>query len=167
VHDLSSLTEPQARALLRSAPGICVSYLVRSDGEIRFRPEPVAAQLAPLVPIDRLRRNNAGMAVAAAALGTALAACAPHGNGSPDVRAIGEITVVDHPGSNPVVPDPAEPTHERIVGGLQAPEPEIRVKGDVAPSEPEVRRLGEPVPDPVPTSPPTRRMGKPIAPHGP
>jgi hypothetical protein len=49
VHDLSSLTEDAARALLQSASGeLCVRYLYDATGKIHFSPK------AALVPASRL-----------------------------------------------------------------------------------------------------------------
>jgi len=42
VHDLSALTEPEARELL-SKPGICGRYRVRPDGHVRFRGQRLTA----------------------------------------------------------------------------------------------------------------------------
>lgn len=74
VHVLSEMTESDARALLAANEGkkICVSYRMSPEGEIRFKPAPA------VVPVTALRRRPA--AIAAAAIGVALAACAPHDN---------------------------------------------------------------------------------------
>ena len=37
VHDLSAMTEPQARAVL-AQPRVCVRYTARADGQVQFRP---------------------------------------------------------------------------------------------------------------------------------
>jgi hypothetical protein len=64
VHDLSAMTEGEARALLgtRSAAGLCIRYLYDAEGQIWF------GNRAPdrLVPAGRLARRGALMATAAA-----------------------------------------------------------------------------------------------------
>jgi hypothetical protein len=61
VHDLSSMSEREARALLqaRSTEGLCIRYLHDERGEIWFGG-------AGLVPATRLARRGAAMAAAAA-----------------------------------------------------------------------------------------------------
>jgi hypothetical protein len=79
VHDLSAMTEEEARGLLdRDREGeLCVSYLRGPDGQMVHR-APVS-----FVPASRLLRRMAQragpIAKASAALG--LAACAPHDRG--------------------------------------------------------------------------------------
>jgi hypothetical protein len=75
VHDLSAMTEAEARALLasRSEGRLCVRYTVDASGTIRFRTP------APIVPASALRRRGpAARLVPAAAIAMALAACTPH-----------------------------------------------------------------------------------------
>jgi|GEM_PF-2229514 len=61
VHDLSAMTEPEARALLRAhgSQDLCVRYRYGADGRVRFRPRP---------------RTMAFVAV----LSFAMAACTPY-----------------------------------------------------------------------------------------
>jgi hypothetical protein len=63
VHDLSSMSEGQARALLRdrSTEGLCIRYLHDERGEIWF-----GGAGPGLVPATRLARRGAAMAAAAA-----------------------------------------------------------------------------------------------------
>jgi hypothetical protein len=81
VHVLSEMTESDARALLAASEGqkICVSYRMSPEGQIRFKPEPA------VIPVTALRRRPT--AIAAAAIGVALAACAPHDNPKIDAGA--------------------------------------------------------------------------------
>jgi hypothetical protein len=150
VHVLSNLTEREARALLADNVGkdLCVTYAVRADGTIRFRPEP------DVVPIGALRRKRAA-AAAAVGLSAALAACAPHENPAVELP---QMTIEDSPSSNlratPSIPD-APPAPE------SAPpvptEPELRlVDGGIRPRKlpPKpgglrVRPLPEPEPAPL------------------
>ncbi len=77
VHDLSTMTEAQARALLDEDADICISY-EQVGGDVVLRPQ-------PLIPPSRLTRLPL---VASAGLSVVLAACAPHGEGpSLDERA--------------------------------------------------------------------------------
>lgn len=80
VHDLSSMTEQEARDFLQAnaSNDICISYEHEQDGTLHFQPTP---RPAPLVPLSRLRRpRNVAAAVAGVGMAAALAACAPHGN---------------------------------------------------------------------------------------
>lgn len=132
VHDLSALSESEARALLRSRTDMCVSYELHADGTIRF------AGPASVVPVSRLRRVSA--AVAPLGLATALAACAPHDN--PDVpkidvaaeesvapRSLAVIPEGPAPQSPVLLPEVAEPQSEPAP--LEPPRP--RLRGRIAP----------------------------------
>jgi hypothetical protein len=70
VHELSRLTESQARALLAapSTEGLCVRYVHDATGEIVFRPD---------VPVSRLARAKraVALAVGAAAIPVAVVGC--------------------------------------------------------------------------------------------
>lgn len=164
VHDLSAMSEPEAKALLRSGKDICVSYLSDKAGTVRFRPEP------KLVPLSRLRRT--APAATAAGLALALAACAPHGdapkiddNIEQGVRSVGveeQINIPDEPceTNTDLIRTAGEPMpvpDVRRTAGIPArPNPDIiRTLGDVAP-EP----LPPPKADPAPAKPPPRKMGK-------
>lgn len=117
VHVLSSMTEREAEAFLREAAerDVCITYLVRPDGGIHFRPEPA------IVPISALRRR--APAIAAAGLGLALAACAPHGTPPHDRSAPDPMQAT--PTVQAVVPDePCETT---------APDPVIRPREEAMP----------------------------------
>jgi hypothetical protein len=147
VHDLTSMTEKQVKALLASGQDICVAYDVDRRGDIVFAPEPV-------VPIARLVRRP--VAAAAAGLALALAACTPHGD-EHDPR----VDAPDHPTqvqSSPVIPErapePAPIVHvepEPIVDEpCDTPEPAIEtppirhIRGEVAPVRPPMLK-GRPV----------------------
>lgn len=88
VHDLTSLTESEAREVLAQAGSerICVRYRVDGSGTLKFREPAHKTQVDPvLVPVAALRRRAAPSRVApvaaasAAVLAVALAACTPHG----------------------------------------------------------------------------------------
>lgn len=125
VHDLSSMTEPEAQSLLRARAGgrICVRYEHDDAGRIRFR--------------------SANLARAAVA-GVALAACTPHDHPSTQVQSTQSMdVVVDTPPSVPVTPPlmgAVEPEPVKIVKGEVAPEPPMEIhvrKGDISvPNEP-------------------------------
>lgn len=146
VHDLSSMTEPEARSLLRARAGgrICVRYEHDDAGKIRFR-----------APADLAR---------AALVGVALAACAPHESPRTDVRATQSMDVIT-PTPAPVavtpIAAPPEPEVRAVKGELaEVPPPEVHVrKGDVAvPNEPcDPPAVAAPEPRPV-----HARMGKPV-----
>ncbi len=144
VHVLSNLTEREARDLLADKVGedLCVTYAVRNDGSIRFRPEPEPA----LVPVGALSRKRMA-AVAAVGLSAALAACTPHQNPEVGPRMDEESSQVwvdsttipeQKVPSPPVVPD--EPL-ELVDGGIR-PMP-------VPPPKPGGLRVA-PIPEPVP-----------------
>ena len=89
VHDLTSLTEDEAREVLAQAGGerICVRYRVDGSGTLEFR-QPAHKTQSPLVPVTALRRRAPASvsprvapiaAAPAAVLAVALAACTPHG----------------------------------------------------------------------------------------
>jgi hypothetical protein len=103
VHDLSAMTEAEARRFLdRQRGSACVSYVIAPTGRVSFRAE------APLIPVTRL-------ALGAAALGVlgALAACAPH---SEVAEAIPDSDRIERARSTDVViptrqPSPAPTIH--------------------------------------------------------
>lgn len=111
VHDLSAMTETEAERFVDASANddICVSYRHDEDGGIVFRPA------APIVPISRLRRRSAAVAVATAGLAATLAACTPHGEG-PKIHETETVTVsfqvsnivIPHQSEQPV-PPPVEP----------------------------------------------------------
>lgn len=128
VHVLSTMTESEARTFLREHAGedLCVSYAISPAGEVRFRPEPIV----PLSSLSRTRR-----VAAAAGLGLALAACAPHDN--PEVRVSSQDLVHVPTPSTPTIPTqvaapepPASPPRVadlQVDGGMRAPD--LQVEG--------------------------------------
>lgn len=114
VHNLSNMTEDEARAFLRAQVGekICVSYGRRADGAIAFRRSPSPAPT--VVPIARLRRRSAAAAPAAAGLGlaAALAACTPVDNPQVHTDQVETRT-------------PPEPEPHEMLAGAMMPEPEV------------------------------------------
>jgi hypothetical protein len=115
VNDLSAMTEPEARAFLRSVEGqkVCVRYRVGSNGELRFAAPP------PMV--------GAGVIVAAAGL---LAACAgweaPETMTLPDTEVCRDQAgwVIECEDAEPTIPDEVAPIDEEPV--------ENGVEGEVA-----------------------------------
>lgn len=152
VHDLSALTEPQARAVLadESAKGrVCVRYKADRDGNIKFKAETVTAS-----SLWRMTLAAAGMTLA---LLTGCTDTAPDRVLSDHCEyEVGPWGFVAERGQGTcpaVEPEPDQPEVE-IVGQIMAepppvqPEPELMPKmGDVQMVEP------DPVPEPV-------RMGK-------
>jgi hypothetical protein len=128
VHVLSNMTESEARSFLAANEGkdVCVTYAVKPDGTIRFKtPAP-----APIVPVASLAKRR--RVVAAAGLGVALAACAPHENAN-----VVKPTIV-------LADTPTAETKPPVVPVQTKPEPvdrDIMVDGGVRPM---------PVPEPLP-----------------
>lgn len=169
VHVLSNLTEREARALLAANVGrdMCVTYAVRADGSIRFRPEPEA----PLVPPGALIRRRAAAAAAAAAavgLSAALAACTPHDNpevGGPSIvvedppsRLDATPTIPEVQARTVVEPDALMVDEIMVDGGLRA-EP-------VPPPKPGGLKVA-PLPEPEPVAVPGGLTVAPLPPGGP
>lgn len=131
VHNLSAMTESDARTLLKANVGrkICVTYTRAADGQIRFTPpKPVAAAV---VPLSRLRRSRPA-AAAGLGLAAALAACTPVDN--PDVIA--------HP---PIEQTRNDKPDVAMAGGIEAQMEVDEFEGKI-----EVQPLGEiEVQDPV------------------
>ncbi len=142
VHDLSSMTEDEARAFLRERAGtrLCVNYRHDTAGRIQFR------------------------AAAAAALAvTALAACTPHERATPQPTtqttepAPTAVVPPSMPTEPPKGPEPQMPT---MLGQAVAPpvEPMPMRKGDISvpnepcdpPVEPTTMIRGEIAPEPPP-----------------
>ncbi|MCR9162647.1 MAG: hypothetical protein ACE37F_03240 [Nannocystaceae bacterium] len=141
VHDLSAMTERDAKVLLATDEDICVSYLSDARGTVQFR-------RPQLVPANRLLRRAS--VASAAGLSLALAACAPHGEGPKieDSVESSQPTFLEVLTIPEVQPCESEPP-------LTEPDPEefMRTKGDYAPEpEPEprrkVRRMGRKKPKP-------------------
>jgi hypothetical protein len=152
VHDLSALTEPQARAVLadESAKGrMCVRYKADRDGNIKFKAETVTA-----TSLWRMTLAAAGMTLA---LLTGCTDTAPDRVLSDRCEyEVGPWGFVAERGQGTcpaVEPEPDQPEVE-IVGQIMAepppvqPQPEREMMGDIAP-------VAEPDPQPVPV-----RMGK-------
>jgi hypothetical protein len=158
VHDLSAMTEPQARAVLadESAKGrVCVRYKADRDGNIKFKPETVTAS-----SLWRMTLAAAGMTLAL------LTGCT---DTAPD-RVLADrceyevgpwgFTAERGQGTCPAVePEPEVAPETEVVGQIMIeppPEPElIPVKGEVAPEpvlEPKMGKIArpEPVAEPKP-----------------
>ena len=135
VHVLSTMTERDARTFLREHAGedICVSYAIKPDGEVRFRPEPT------IVPITSLMRRPARVAAAARVaavgaslgLGLALAACAPHDNPGALPRATMHMETVPTAVVRP--PQPVVAPDIMVDGGMRVPD-DIQVEGRMRPN---------------------------------
>lgn len=112
VHLISQMTEPEARDLFRQRAGedICVSYALRPDGQIRFRPEPALVAPASLVRSPTTRRMSMAASIGAAAL---LSACTPHTDPNPELADEVEVTV----------PREIEAPPEEVVAGGMVAEP--------------------------------------------
>jgi hypothetical protein len=83
VHDLTALTEREARALLRSPPaeGLCVRYLHDAYGNIWFAGD----RPAPVIPVAQLLRGRAARAAAASVLALAPLLTEACGGANPNV----------------------------------------------------------------------------------
>jgi hypothetical protein len=150
VHDLSSMEEHEARALLKARAGshMCVRYEHDADGAIRFRrPAVLATALA----------------------GVALAACTPHEPARTEVNWTQPLEQQFHTPSVPVTPMAKAPIPDPVPtlkGEIAAPEPApvLTRKGDIAvsnePCEPPVVKVVEPAEPPV-----RKLMGKPMMPR--
>ncbi|MGH1345912.1 MAG: hypothetical protein ACRBN8_30390 [Nannocystales bacterium] len=133
VHDLSAMSEAEAKGVLDSQGDICVSYLSDESGVVQFQPDRI-------VPVGRLFRRAS--ATAAAGLSLALAACAPHGKGPEidDAETEQPAFLEVHPSIPDAEPCDAAPPEEmiRTLGApIAVPEELIRTKGDYAPPPPE------------------------------
>lgn len=158
VHDLSAMSERDAKAVLQSGDDICVSYLSDKAGAVQFQSERI-------VPVGRLFRR--ACATATAGLSIALAACAPHGEGP----SIEEAETEEAPflEVHPAIPD-AEPCDATPPGA----EDLVRTLGEPMPVEEFARTKGDyaaPPPEPPPTKQVRslgrmkRTAGKPIRKH--
>lgn len=135
VHVLSSMTEAQARDFMASRAGehLCVTYLERPDGTIKFR------QPAPprLVPVSALSPRRLALG-----LGAALAACTPverptpaRSQDAPTVEASVAVADADDDRKmSDLVRKAQEQTRTRPV---EEPEPEVAPEPEVEPPEPE------------------------------
>lgn len=153
VHDLSAMSEQEAKTMLESDADICVSYLSDKTGAVQFQPERI-------VPVGRLFRRAS--ATAAAGLSLALAACAPHGGGPEidDAETEQPAFLEVHPSIPDAEPCDATPPPEELIRTLGEPMPLeeelIRTKGDYAPPPPtKIRKQGKM----------KRTAGKPISPR--
>lgn len=116
VHDLSTMTEDEARVLLASAEteGLCVRTFTNERGELVFRSGAPATRLAgPDVPASRLRRA----AIGAFALAAPLSLTACMGAYRPPPRAVTEPP----PSVEPARPRSAEPTNSAAPAPSAAP----------------------------------------------
>ena len=160
VHDLSAMSEKEAKAVLKSDADICVSYLSDKTGVVQFQPERI-------VPVGRLFRRAS--TTAAAGLSLALAACAPHGEGPviEDAQTEQPTFLEVRPSIPDAEPCDATPPAVELIRTLGEPMPVeeelVRTKGDYA------------SPPPEPTPPETirkkgkmrRTAGKPVRRHDP
>ncbi len=102
VHDLSQLTEAQARALVKRPGRVCVRYRVGPSGHIRFKTPKLGAF--------------------AAVLSLAMAACTPHGDAEELETPEEAMLCRDASGyaiecglvSEPVIPDQPVPTEPEV-----------------------------------------------------
>jgi hypothetical protein len=161
VHDLSALTEPQARAVLadESAKGhLCVRYKADRDGNIKFKAETVSAS-----SLWRMTLAAAGMTLAL------LTGCT---DTTPD-RVLADrceyevgpwgFTAERGQGTCPAVePEPEVAPETEVVGQIMIepppPQPEVTIKGEVAPERELMGDIPVPQIEPPPQIKP--RMGK-------
>jgi hypothetical protein len=144
VHDLSSMTEDEAREFLRERAGtrVCVNYRYHDDGRIQFRAPTRVAALA-----------------ATAAAVTTLAACTPHDPPRTDPAPIQQPSEPP-PAVGGTIEVPTEPpAPNQMLGQMPAPPPPEPIhvrKGDVAvpnepcdPPQPTKMMRGEVAPEPT------------------
>ncbi len=158
VHDLSALTEPEARAVLASAgtERICVRYRVDGSGVLKFRAND-AGTTTDLVPLRSLSRRRAGQprttaaprsrhsrlaAGSAAVLAAALVACTPHHDGDAEPRSAVEVDGDDG---------------GEILGKLEAPREQV-LMGEPMPIEPGDAGQEAPCDPKTPTPPATEEV---------
>lgn len=148
VYDLSSMTEPQARTVLRDNAGsrICVRYCHDAEGQIRFRPPAVASTTCG----SPRRMAWAGAMVMA----VAMAACTPHQRPDDAPRAKPETAATETQvlGRLPVRESP-EPEIQQAKGEIVAIDPEPKPEPKPEP-EPEYELLGDVAAEPLPPPPP-------------
>ena len=134
VHDLSAMTEREARRLLARSPTACIRYRARPDGSVRH---------APTRRLPRQRAVAAARLSAAPALGSS--APAPTPGPEPDGPSIVDWArqrvraalglAAEEPAAAPISPAPEPepdppappPPQEPIVLGRRAPPPTIRL----------------------------------------
>ena len=132
VHNLSQMSEDEARDFLRSVAGqkVCVSYARDRQGKIRFsQPDD------NVVPLTRVRARSRAAAAAGIGLAASLAACTPHDNDrvqKPGIEVTEDVPV--HSAGEAVVPVAKKPTYdlpppqidpnEMVDGEMIVPEPD-------------------------------------------
>lgn len=117
VHNLSEMTEPQARSVL-ATPDVCVRFSARADGTVRFQS----------------RRRFLAAAVASTIALPAAAAVAPQQDAAPGP--ISRLLTYLFGETEP--PEPVEPMEEIQGGAMWEPEPP-------EPVEPILPMMGKPV----------------------
>ena len=166
VHDLSALTERQARALLdssfRDGVSICVSYACGPGGEVRFAPEPTVPP-APQHQLLGLKRM-----VAAAALAVPMLAAGCTGEATPEEHEA-PIVMVEEEGGVLVqirdeVIDLAETLRRWATGagppssGCEVTDEVVVTMGEPMPLEVVPEPTPEPAPEVEPDLLPTERV---------
>ena len=159
VHNLSTMTEADARAFLRERAGekICVTYARDKEGVVQFERDP------QVVPLARLTRRSAA-AAAGFGLAAALAACTPHGDRGHVQGEVKPADPIEIPAGGIVAPeldpDDVEPCNKRdreplevvegempiepikasppVAGAMEVPEPDTMIDGmlEVPPAPP-------------------------------
>lgn len=138
VHDLSLLSEREARELLERESRPCVRYLVdRGSGELVFRPEPI------LGPPSRAQLQGLKHLLAAAALVLPLGIVACEGD-APTAQANAPIAVSqsDGPARLHLAPRPGAPLQ------VQPPSSQTKPELDPEPCVGEPERIEPPAPPP-------------------
>ncbi len=152
VHNLSQMTEGEARDFLRSVAGqkVCVSYARDRQGKIHF-----SSPDTSVVPLTQVRARSRAAAAAGIGLaaGLGLAACTPHDNDrvqKPRIEVDDDLPV--HSAGEAVVPPKAAPTYD-----LPPPQidPNEMIEGELVAPEPDPLQMVEgkikvPEPDPLP-----------------
>ncbi len=136
VHNLSTMTETDARAFLREHAGekLCVTYARDKDGVVQFKRD-----TPQIVPLTRLTRRSAA-AAAGLGLAAALAACTPHGDADQVQGEAVPVEPVEIPAGGMEIPDLEQDEKEPCTKDR---EPLEMVEGEMP-----VREIIEPAPRP-------------------
>jgi hypothetical protein len=125
VHNLSEMTEPEARTLLKQ-PNVCVRVATRSDGTIRFqsRRRFLAAAIATTIALPATAAVEA-QAETGGALARLASAAYSLLFGAPEPEPVevemGDIAPIEHVLMGAPVPEPAvEETQRHALGKVQA-----------------------------------------------
>ncbi len=150
VHDVSNMSEVEARGLLQGDDDICVAFDTDAAGDIMFAP--------PLVPASRLIRSRSGKSAPVLGLAFALVACTPHGASDPS-----QVEATDTPVVATPLVIPSRPTRHVDQEPAQV-EPVVAEPCETPSGATDVRHVRgrRRLPDPVAQPKRRKTRGKPI-----